>query len=143
MTTVIGRSAKPDSQRRVAGELLQEEDEEEREGREPGVDGERLEVREGEVAAREEAERQHRLARAVLPPEERREQRDAADERHDDQRDRPAAPRLLDQREDRPAEPEHAEDRADEVDMRPLAGRARASARRRRRAPPSRSRTGR
>ena len=120
MTTVIGHEREPALERRVAGELLQEE----RRGRSvsvesAGVDGERLEVREGEVAPAEEAQRQHRVRRAGAPRATNSpKQRDPADERDEDQRVAEAALRRLDQREDRPGEAEHAEHAADDVDAR-------------------------
>src|SRR5579884_3819467 len=73
--------------RRVAGEFLQEEDEEERERRERGVHRERLDVRPGEVPQAEEPQRQHRRRRPQLPGDERREQGGAGGERSADELD--------------------------------------------------------
>ena len=89
-------------QRRVAGELLQEEHEEERQRREPGVDGRASRGsrrrscgarrgRSGSIGCGARRSHQRNAAKSD----------DAADERDEDQRVAPAAARLLDQREDR------------------------------------------
>ena len=70
------------AERRVAGELLEEQHEEEAHRRERRVDGQRLEIREGEVPAPEERERKHRLGGAPLPAEEEHEEDEPAEERH-------------------------------------------------------------
>ena len=100
-------------ERAVAGDLLQEDDEEEEQDREPGVHRERLDVADGEVAAREQLE-----PRASAAPRGARRRGtpanddDAPTQRHEDRRARPAVARLLDQREHDPAEAERAEGRA-------------------------------
>ena len=66
---------------------------------------------------REEAQRQHRLRRSALPPDEHGEHGDAAEEGEQDQRVAPAAARLLDQREHRSGETDRAEQPSDHVDL--------------------------
>ena len=117
ITIVTGSVVSPLFERAVARDLLQVDDEEEEEDPEPGVHAERLEVADGEVAPREQLELQHRLGRAPLVGEERRERDDAADERDEDHRAAPAVVRLLDQREHDPAQPERAQAGTDEVDL--------------------------
>ena len=70
MTIVTGQRRQAALERAVAGDLLQEDDEEEEQDREARVHRERLDVADGEVAAREQLELEHRLLRAALVDEE-------------------------------------------------------------------------
>ena len=78
MTTVIGTSARPDLSAEYPASCCTKSTRKKVSVDSPAYTVESLDVREREVAAREQAERQHRLRRAALPPEERREERDAA-----------------------------------------------------------------
>ncbi len=100
----IGVVARPASQRRVAGDLLEEETDEEEAADQPRVGGERGQVGDREVADPEEGEVEHRVAGARLVEDEEREAGDPGDQRHPDHRVAPAVGRLLDQGEDRAAE---------------------------------------
>ena len=88
---------------------------------EPGVQRQRRQVADGEVARPEQRQRHHRLRGAALPGDERPEQHDAGDQRHRHARAAPAIRRLLDQREHRAAEAERRQRRADDVDVPGLA----------------------
>ena len=77
----LGQQRQPDSQRRVAGYLLQIEDEEEEQRRQAAVERQRLDVPDREVSALEQVQPQHRVARARFVEEERGEQEHAADQR--------------------------------------------------------------
>ena len=77
-------------ERAVAGDLLQEDHEVEEQDREPGVHREGLEVADREVAAFEQAQREHGLRSLPLVGEEPGEREDASDERQDDRGARPA-----------------------------------------------------
>ena len=80
-SSVIGSSAIPASKRRVVRDLLQEQRDEERRRPEPGIDEERHDVADGEVARGEDRRRQHRVRRAALVGDERAERADAAEQR--------------------------------------------------------------
>src|SRR4029079_14800646 len=71
---------------RIARRLLEKERQQERGGAESRVEREGGDVADREVAALEELERQHGVARVLLPPEEEREHREAADQRDVDER---------------------------------------------------------
>ena len=80
----IGVVARPGLERRVAGDLLEEEADEEEAADQPGVGGERGQVGDREVADAEEGEVEHRVAGARLAEDEEARSR---------RRRRPAAPR--------------------------------------------------
>jgi hypothetical protein len=101
---------------RIAGDLLEVDGDEERRRAEPGVDEQRRDVADREVARAEEAERQHRVGRAALVANEGDEQRGAAQAGHVHDRVPEAMRRLLDQREHGPGEAEPDEQRAEGVD---------------------------
>ena len=84
-----GQRRQPGLQRVVARDLLQEQHQEEERDAQAAVHRERLGVADREVAPPEQAQRQHRMRRARLPPQERRQQRDPGQRRA---RRRPATP---------------------------------------------------
>ena len=118
ITSVIGIVASAGLQRVVAGDLLQEEHEEEDHRAEPAVHREGLEVADREVAPPEQPQRQHRVGRAGLVDHERGQQRQPRDQRDDDLGRAPARARLADEREHRSRQPERAQGRADDVQAR-------------------------
>ena len=103
-------------ERRPARELLEEQREQEAPRGQPAVDGERLDVGDGEVAVGEQPQRQHRLRRPPLVQDERDETGRAAHDRQRHRRAAPAQARLLDEAEDDAAEPGGAERGARVVD---------------------------
>ena len=102
----------PGLERRVAGDLLEEEADEEEAADQAGVGDQRGQVGDREVADPEEAEVEHRVPVARLAEDEEREAGDAGDQRHPDHRVAPAVGRLLDQGEDGPAEADRREQRS-------------------------------
>ena len=119
ITIVIGSVASAGLQRVVAGDLLQEEHEEEDHRAQPAVHREGLEVADREVAPPEQPQRQHRVGRARLV--DRRTRPDSAspaDQRDEDLGRAPARARLADEREHRPGQPERAQRGADDVQAR-------------------------
>ena len=112
ITTVTGTVASPLRNGEYPASCCRKSDEEEALRRERRVDGERLEVREGEVPPPEEAAAAASGCGArCSQSEESREERDPAEQRDEDQRVGEAALRRLDQREHRAGEAEHAERR--------------------------------
>ena len=74
---MIGISVRPAATGRVAGDLLEEDRDEERRRAEAAVDEQGRDVADREVARAEDRERQHRVVRAALVEDEGDEQRDA------------------------------------------------------------------
>ena len=99
-----GRRREAGANRRVAGGLLEEQGDEEERAEQPGVDDQRLDVRDREVTDLEETEVEHRVAVARFPEDEESEDGDARDQGHVDHGIAPAMGRLLDQRKHRQAE---------------------------------------
>ena len=116
ITIVIGSERQPSVERRVAGELDQEERQEHAQPRERAVDRERLDVGDREVAQPEQPQRQHRHRRPQLVGDERGEQGGAAGEGHRHERVPAAELRLLDEARDEEAESGGASTAPDEVD---------------------------
>ena len=106
----------PLSSARVTRNLLEEDDEIEEENPQTRVHGKRLGVPDGEVAAREQLELQHRLGSPPLIEKERGESNEADDQRNEDDGAAPAMVRLLNEGEHDASKPQRAQPRADEID---------------------------
>ena len=113
-----GQRRDPGGDRAVIRDLLQEDDEKEEEDRQARVHGEGLQVPDREVAAPEQAERQHRVARPALVEQEADEDEHAADSGDGHLRIAPSEVGLTDEGVDRPGQADRAQHRTHVVDLR-------------------------